>query len=271
MYLNRPGQPFAAGHESAGVTAPALEWFLAEGATGRVLRSVRPDREPRPQSARRHGATTCCRAAARSASSTRVAPESRFTIYVDDEQFPAGSGQRPLADTSVAMRVRSLNGVPIIVERAMWWPQPNWYEAHNAPGDHGDRARGGRWPMATTGGPNGAETYVLIANTVESAGGARRQADVSTRAWSGDSGTIDAAAAEPRQRAHRLDVPGQPRSSVRDLRARASAPTRCRSSSSGRCTRARRACCGRAGTAAVATRADALTRSPGAAISGTRW
>ena len=34
MYLNRPGQPFAAGHESAGVTAPALEWFLAEGATG---------------------------------------------------------------------------------------------------------------------------------------------------------------------------------------------------------------------------------------------
>ena len=34
MYLSRPGQPFAAGHESAGVTAPALEWFLAEGATG---------------------------------------------------------------------------------------------------------------------------------------------------------------------------------------------------------------------------------------------
>ena len=34
MYLSRPGQPFGAGHESAGVTAPALEWFLAEGATG---------------------------------------------------------------------------------------------------------------------------------------------------------------------------------------------------------------------------------------------
>ena len=34
MYLSRPGQLFAAGHESAGVTAPALEWFLAEGATG---------------------------------------------------------------------------------------------------------------------------------------------------------------------------------------------------------------------------------------------
>ena len=34
MYLNQPGQPFAAGHESAGVTAPATSWFLAEGATG---------------------------------------------------------------------------------------------------------------------------------------------------------------------------------------------------------------------------------------------
>ena len=34
MYMDRPGEPFAAGHESAGVTAPATEWFLAEGATG---------------------------------------------------------------------------------------------------------------------------------------------------------------------------------------------------------------------------------------------
>ena len=34
MYLSRPDQPFAAGHESAGVTAPATSWFLAEGATG---------------------------------------------------------------------------------------------------------------------------------------------------------------------------------------------------------------------------------------------
>ena len=34
MYYSQPDQPFAAGHESAGVTAPALEWFLAEGATG---------------------------------------------------------------------------------------------------------------------------------------------------------------------------------------------------------------------------------------------
>ena len=34
MYFSRPEQVFAAGHESAGVTAPATRWFLAEGATG---------------------------------------------------------------------------------------------------------------------------------------------------------------------------------------------------------------------------------------------
>ena len=34
MYSEVPGQVFGAGHESAGITAPATEWFLAEGATG---------------------------------------------------------------------------------------------------------------------------------------------------------------------------------------------------------------------------------------------
>ena len=34
MYFSRPGQPFAAGHASAGVTAPSTSWFFAEGATG---------------------------------------------------------------------------------------------------------------------------------------------------------------------------------------------------------------------------------------------
>ena len=34
MYRPVGGQLFGAGHESAGVEAPALEWFFAEGATG---------------------------------------------------------------------------------------------------------------------------------------------------------------------------------------------------------------------------------------------
>ena len=34
MYLTDRGQPFGAGHGSAGVTAASTNWFLAEGATG---------------------------------------------------------------------------------------------------------------------------------------------------------------------------------------------------------------------------------------------
>lgn len=34
MYLDAPGRALNAGHESAGVTTPSLNWFVAEGATG---------------------------------------------------------------------------------------------------------------------------------------------------------------------------------------------------------------------------------------------
>jgi hypothetical protein len=70
------------------------------------------------------------------------------------------------------VRVTSTNGTPIVVERSMWWPQPAWYEAHNAPGL---TTTGTRWALAAgeTGGGRNAETYVLIANTSASAGTAR--------------------------------------------------------------------------------------------------
>ena len=101
--------------------------------------------------------------------SYNVGANSRFTIWVDEEQF---SGSRALASASVSMRVRSTNAVPIIVERAMWWPQPNWYEAHNAPGT---TVTGTRWALAggEVGGPTGRQTFVLVANTSTFAGQAR--------------------------------------------------------------------------------------------------
>ena len=34
MYMTSGGQPFAGGTASAGITAPAHQWFIAEGATG---------------------------------------------------------------------------------------------------------------------------------------------------------------------------------------------------------------------------------------------
>jgi hypothetical protein len=89
-----------------------------------------------------------------------VAGNSRFNIWVDLED-------PRLADAAVSTRVTSTNGVPIIVERAMWWPGPTsdtWQEAHNSPGEV---TTGTRWAMAEgeIGGSRNIETYVLIANT----------------------------------------------------------------------------------------------------------
>jgi hypothetical protein len=166
MYLNNQGRAFNAGHESAGVTAPATEWFLAEGATGtyfdEFILIANPGDTPadvRAEYLLQNGSTIT--------RSYAVAPNSRFNIWVDLED-PL------LADAAVSARLTSTNNVPVIVERAMWWPggSPAWHEAHNSPGATGT---GTRWAVAAgeQGGAAAYETYVLIANTSAFGGQAR--------------------------------------------------------------------------------------------------
>jgi hypothetical protein len=96
-----------------------------------------------------------------------VPGNSRFNIWVDQEPG--------LANAALSTRITSTNGIPIIVERAMWWPGPTaatWQEAHNSPGE---TTSGTRWAMAEgeLGGPSDTDTYVLIANTSAFAGTAQ--------------------------------------------------------------------------------------------------
>ena len=98
-----------------------------------------------------------------------VAAASRFTIWVDNETF---DGQRLLATPSMSTILQSTNGVPVVVERAMWWPggaSGPWYEAHNSPGA---TSTGTAWALAEgeVGGAAGASTYMLVANTGAAAG-----------------------------------------------------------------------------------------------------
>jgi hypothetical protein len=152
MYFDVRGQSFGAGHESAGVTAPALEWFLAEGATGGYFDLFVLVANPGTTEAQvdaeyllPDGSTVLKRYA--------VPASSRFNIWVDYEDVR-------LADTAVSTTLRSTNGQPIIVERAMWWPQGGWFEAHNSPGA---TTTGTRWAIAD--GLGSVETYLLVANT----------------------------------------------------------------------------------------------------------
>jgi hypothetical protein len=166
MYLDTPGQPFSAGHVSAGVPAARTEWFLAEGATGNFFDEFILLANP--------SATTDAQVSVDYLPLTgplltkdyTVRANRRVTLWVDTEEIPAGSGQRPLARANVSARVRVTNGVPIVVERAMWWPGPspaNWAEAHAAAGS---TETGIRWVLADgeIGGPTAAQTFVLLAN-----------------------------------------------------------------------------------------------------------
>jgi hypothetical protein len=91
--------------------------------------------------------------------------------------FDDSPGELPLASANVSMIVESLDGVPIIVERSMWWPSfatsaSGWMEAHNSPGA---TQSGIEWAVAggELNASRGQETFILIANTSAFGGTAR--------------------------------------------------------------------------------------------------
>ena len=91
-----------------------------------------------------------------------VAPTSRFNIWVEPKRAVDRRGWR----TRRCRRGAVTNGVPVLVERAMWWPGPTaatWAEGHNSPGM---TASGSLWAMAEgeQGGTQRHETYLLVAN-----------------------------------------------------------------------------------------------------------
>jgi hypothetical protein len=166
MYLTRSGQPLAAGHAGAGVTAPATNWFFAEGATGAFfdlfLLLANPADVDTVVEARYllfDGEVLT--------KTYVVSANSRLTIWVNGEDIP-GRG-RVLANVDLSMMLTSLNGVGIVAERAMWFPgaalTPDfWTEAHVSAGSTTTAAR---WVVADVqvGGPANAQTFVLVANT----------------------------------------------------------------------------------------------------------
>jgi uncharacterized repeat protein (TIGR01451 family) len=164
MYSSLPGQPFGAGHNSAGVTAPATRWFLAEGATGSFFDLFVLIANPSAEAAEvdveflLDNGTVVTK-------HYRIAANSRYTMSV--------KGEDPrLRDAALSTIVTSTNAVPIVVERVMWWPSPVWYEGHNSPGE---TTTGIKWALAEgeSGGARNKTTYILVANTSDVAGSAR--------------------------------------------------------------------------------------------------
>jgi Tol biopolymer transport system component len=167
MYASFPGQrPFEAGHDSAGITSPSTEWFLAEGATGPFFEMFVLYANPNASDATVE--TTYLLSDGTTIPKTHtVAANRRLTI-------PVATEDPRLVSATPSIRIRSTNGVSIIVERAMWWPSGGpWIEAHNSAAS---TATGTRWAVAdgeVGPPPANAQTFLLIGNTSTVSGNVR--------------------------------------------------------------------------------------------------
>jgi hypothetical protein len=162
MYFNAR-LPFFGGHGSAGVTAPAKQWFLAEGATGSFFSMFVLIANPTNEDASVK-VTYLLDSGAPIVRTYPVPANSRYNVYVN--------GEPGLANTTMASRYES--NVPIIVERTMWWPgdPTRWTEGHNS---FGVTSTGTSWALAEgeSGGPQNTSTFILVANTSAFAGEAK--------------------------------------------------------------------------------------------------
>ena len=101
MYRDSGGRVFDAGHESTGITTPATDWFLAEGATGPFFDMFVLIANPTATDA--DVTVTYLTIDGTTYRRTFVArANSRSGIWVDQEQFPGVAGL-PLAER---LRVR---------------------------------------------------------------------------------------------------------------------------------------------------------------------
>jgi hypothetical protein len=150
MYFTNNGRVWNGGTEAAAVPAPRTDWYVAEGATGSFFTTflllANPNASPATATIRYllPGGNVVTR-------TQPLAAQSRTTIQVNTV----------VANTDVSMQVTA--PLPILVERAMYWPGGNWSEGHASAGI---AQTGIQWAMADgeVGGSRGFQTFVLIAN-----------------------------------------------------------------------------------------------------------
>jgi hypothetical protein len=114
MYWPGAAQPWGEGHNSFGVVEAGLHWGLAEGRTGGPLNFHSYILLANPQSTAATVTITLLREQGAPVTRTyTVPPTSRFNI--DSAAIPE------LHDESFGAEIQVTNGVPIIVERSMYW------------------------------------------------------------------------------------------------------------------------------------------------------
>jgi hypothetical protein len=143
------------GHESGGATSLSRSWFLAEGATGSYFKTYILLANPSSQEA--HVNLDFLPSFGAVIHTTRtVPPNERRSVDISGEDLT-------LRNAAVATRVTS--DVPIVVERAQYWPggPDTWQETHNS---FGLTEAGTKWGLAEgrIGMAAHYQPYILVAN-----------------------------------------------------------------------------------------------------------
>ena len=115
MYFSRPGQDFAGGHDSAGVTQPSQPLVLRRRRDRQLLRHVPAAGESRPGAdGARHGVVPADRRHGHSGASRPRAQQPRR---------PTTSRSRIRGSPARRCPRWSTSTVPIVAERSMYWPK----------------------------------------------------------------------------------------------------------------------------------------------------
>ncbi|MEA5077458.1 MAG: cohesin domain-containing protein [Anaerolineaceae bacterium] len=147
------GEGTQGGHASTGVTSPALQWYLAEGYTGNNFQTYILIQNPTETDATVQ-VTYMPDSGSNVVKTLTVPGNSRYTI-ITGEGDADGPGFG--TDKAFATRVASTNGVPIVVERAM-------YFANEGTEAMGVTNPSNYWFLAEGYTDLGFRTYILIQN-----------------------------------------------------------------------------------------------------------
>jgi uncharacterized repeat protein (TIGR01451 family) len=141
------------GHEAAGVTSPATSWYLAEGATGSYFTTFLLLANPNTDDAQ---------VTVNYLPDTGIPVVKQYTLPGHQRKTLNVALQDPaLASAALGAHVESDR--PILVERAQYWPSPDWAEAHASAGMTDP---GVKWGLAEgrVGGALKQQTYILLMN-----------------------------------------------------------------------------------------------------------
>jgi hypothetical protein len=155
-FASTPSRLWTGGHANAGISSPATEWFHAEGASGTFFNTFILIGNPQTTPAEVRLRFLLQDGGAPIELTKVIPPQGRLTVN------PAAEGEPRLQNAAFSTVVTS--DVPVVSERAMYWPTDVPFGEGHA--SSGVQRAALSWVLAEgrVGGPDAYTTYILLAN-----------------------------------------------------------------------------------------------------------